>query len=544
MKKSKRIISLCFAFMLLLGTLSIFNVAGAVDSTAAVRGECVKTDDYEIRILDSEEKTAQLYRVYASAVFQDGTLTLPAEVAGYKITTIDGNISAGMNSDSMKKVKKAIISDGIEIMSCRTWTQGEKNKRDPMFSSFENLEEAVIPANFEMGEYIFADCKELKKITFNGATVRIPCGAFENCTSLTEITVPKGTGKIGARAFAKCENLKTVNLNEGLESIGTLAFYLCEGLESITLPKGVSEIGGFSFNKCRNLETVKMYKGVEKIGEGAFMGCWSLKNINLPKGLKTIEECAFKNCKALTNIVIPKGVTEIAYDTFCNCQKLESVTLPSGLETIGSSAFAKCESLSSVTFPTSLKKIDSFAFECCTALGDKVKITKNIKTIAYGAFAGCTKLKGFKVAEKNKYFSQKDGVLLGKKQAKLYCYPAGKTGENYTVSSTVKSVSPYAFAYTKNLKKVTFSEKMTEVPFGAFYKSKIRTVICPKSIKEINDGAFLKCAKTFRNLTVLNKKCDFKDTSTYKFYKFTVHGYKNSTAEKLAEDADLKFVKL
>lgn len=251
----------------------------------------------------------------------------------------------------------------------------------------------------------------------------------------------------------------------------------------------------------------------------------------------------FENLKNLQEAVIPADFEMCKY-MFSNCKNLKKVTFEGDIFEIPAYAFSGCENLSEINIPDSVGTIGKMAFYNCKALSGKFRLPKALKSLGYGAFADCTKLKGFKVDGENLYFSQKNGVLFDKEQTKLYCYPAGKTAKEYKLPATVKTIVKYAFSGAKKLEKVTLSSSMTTVTNYTFSGSNIKNIICPKSVTRIKKYAFLGCEKTLKNLTVKNKNCKFAKARGFSNYKFTVHGYKNSTAQKFAEKAGLKFVKL
>ena len=227
-------------------------------------------------------------------------------------------------------------------------------------------------------------------------------------------------------------------------------------------------------------------------------------------------------------------------------ENLREVKLPEDLKEIPTRMFKDCKKLEKINIPITLRSIERGAFYNCRSLKGKLKLPKNLKYIGYGAFARCTGLTGFKIADGNKYLSQKGGVLFSKKKTHIYCYLSGKETKEYKVPSTVKTVDEYAFSETKHLKKLTLSNKMKELPYYALYKSSVKTVVLPESIKSVEYSAFRKCSK-LKSLTVKNKKCKFRcgrNSADFKNSKVTVYGYKNSTAQKFAKKEHLKFVKL
>ncbi len=316
----------------------------------------------------------------------------------------------------------------------------------------------------------------------------------------------------------------------------------------------VKLISGLVLNKIRNakqenkIEKIIVSDGIEKlygnseIPTKGFKGLKNLKEVTIARNMIRIGDGVFSGCRKLEKVTF-KGKLKGGIDdyAFAGCTALKEIKFPEGTEYISDGAFENCKSLKKVTFPSTLKSIGENAFYGCKSIEGKLKLPKNLKLVGDGAFAFCSSLTGFRIADGNKYFSQKGGVLFDKKKTHIYCYLSGKKTKEYKVPSTVKSVSEYAFAGTKYLKKITFSDNMKELPDELFWKSNVKTVVLPKSIKKISTTAFDGCEK-LGSLTVKNKKCKMPDAWPFKGKKLTVYGYKNSTAQKFAKTAKLKFV--
>ena len=76
---------------------------------------------------------------------------------------------------------------------------------------------------------------------------------LQDCDGLISIIMPKSLKNIGDYAFANCKRLKKITLNEGLEIIGSYAFTITETgyyssvLESVNIPSSVNAIGTCAF---------------------------------------------------------------------------------------------------------------------------------------------------------------------------------------------------------------------------------------------------------------------------------------------------------
>ena len=98
----------------------------------------------------------------------------------------------------------------------------------------------------------------------------------------------------------------------------------------------------------------------------------------------------------------------------------------------------------------------------------KVNIPKTIDTIDNYAFCGLSGVKELAVDADNVHFAMSNGVLFSKDGSKLIRYPDKKADDTYSVPSTVKSISPYAFEGAENLKQVIIPNSVTEIGKSAF----------------------------------------------------------------------------
>lgn len=291
-------------------------------------------------------------------------------------------------------------------------------------------------------------------------------------------------------------------------------------------------------------------KMVTRIGDGAFEGCGDLTSIIIPEGVTRIGNFAFHDCNCLTSINIPNGVKSIGYMTFYSCKCLASITIPDSVTSIGE-------------FP----------------------------------FDGCTLLSSITVSENNKNYSSIDGVLFNKEKSELLLYPEGKPDTSYvipdscisigrsafsscdnltsiTIPNSVTKILKYAFDSCINLVSVDIPNSVTSIGINAFQEChSLASITIPKSISRIEDGTFSNCDSlvsvivpenvtrigdsafsycyNLAYVTILNRSCTIElrpQTICNGYYgesdKFygTIYGYKNSTAQKYAEQFDKNFV--
>lgn len=91
-------------------------------------------------------------------------------------------------------------------------------------------------------------------------------------TVITEVILPKTIVSIGEYAFAECPNLVKVTLS-GTETIGFGAFRLSPSLATVILPDTLKVIEDEAFYGCIMLGSVTAPASLEAIGTDVFLGC-------------------------------------------------------------------------------------------------------------------------------------------------------------------------------------------------------------------------------------------------------------------------------
>ena len=219
-----------------------------------------------------------------------------------------------------------------------------------------------------------------------------------------------------------------------------------------------------------------------------------------PEASEEEEEAAFYD-----KVVVKKGVTSIGNFAFYD-DGMMWIKLPSTLTKIGSNAFAY----------TTFTDMSNFT------------IPKKVKSIGSSAFDG-TKIKGFKVEKKNKYFSAKDGVLFNNRKTTLVKYPDGKTSKSYTAPKSVKYVKSFAFAGDEG---------------GISGNRHLRNLVFQKNLKQVADYAFAyNDATTYQfkgKAPKFGKHVFCYDDATVKYPKKYKSSWKK-VKSKISKDADLKF---
>ena len=216
--------------------------------------------------------------------------------------------------------------------------------------------------NDEIGEYMFASCHSLKKITLPYSITSIELAAFYECSELEEIIKFDNITKIRSGAFQNCSKLK-----------------------EFKLPK-LQELESSTFEGCKSLISLEIPESITTLPKAFAQGCSSLKNVVLPKTLKTIENRALCKCESLTSLEIPEGITDLPSYFVAGCSSLKNVVLPKSLNYVGWGAFQECSSLERIDLPNTLENIQPNAFASCTSL-KYFRLPEGIKNLGDGIIA-------------------------------------------------------------------------------------------------------------------------------------------------------------
>lgn len=84
----------------------------------------------------------------------------------------------------------------------------------------------------------------------------------------------------------------------------------------------------------------------------------------------------------------------------------------------------------------------------------RASVSADVTSIGTFAFGKCTSLTEIVVDGSNANYSSSEGVLYNKDASTLICYPAGKENPDYTLPSTVTTITDGAFAYGSHLQTI------------------------------------------------------------------------------------------
>ncbi len=393
--------------------------------------------------------------------------------------------------------------------------------------------------------------------------------AFAICWELTKITIPDSVTIIGISAFYECYSLTEVTLPNSVTSIGDHAFYWCQNLVSITLSNSVTNIGADAFLQCLSLTNIMIPESVKSIGKGAFTCCPSLCAIEVEEGnayyaskdgvlfdIGQTTLIAYPNSKEDSSYIIPNSVSYIAYRAFGECKNLTSISISDNVENIESEAFVYCENITSITLPNRVDKIEDYTFYGCTNLTE-IAIPDSVTSIGNFAFYDCENLTNIALP---------DGV----NSIEDYTFCGCTNLSEITIPNSVTSIGESAFYGCANLSEITIPDSVTSIGGRAFALTPwldnqqeknplvivngilidastcTGNVIIPNNVTCIALNVFYSYAydESITAITIENSNCQIPDYFLLFPETVAIYGYENSTAQAYAEKYGYDFVSL
>ena len=434
-----------------------------------------------------------------------------------KVATVDENGIVTARAEGTATI--TATADGGKKASCNI-TVGTDNDGILKYSFNDGSKKATI-VGYEEAGITNAGGKVTIPAEYMGYEVtRIENNTFEGCKALTELTI-EGSVDIGALAFKNCTELGSVNLGEKVKAIRYNAFEGCSSLNEIVIPNSVTSIGSDAFRNCSNLTEVTIGSGIVYAADAssnAFLYCpitsfdcnspaakfdiWFTadvyKKMYTPADLviadfyTSIENYAFDgheeillsvDIKATEKDGKWKGVEKIGNIAFANCSKLTRVVIPDSVTSdIYTGMFQGCNNLKYVTIGENVSYIepntfDGFPivdFKCTSPAGENVLIT--FKKEAYEALGEPAEL-----VMENFYTSIDSSALQENTNLK-----------KITISSNITEIPWYTFDNCTNLDSVIMDRaEITKIGQYAFRDTKISEIKIPETVTTIENNAFM-----------------------------------------------------
>ena len=199
--------------------------------------------------------------------------------------------------------------------------------------------------------------------------------------------------------------------------------------------------------------------------------------------------------EATTVLTLPDTLRHIAYsEVFVQETKLTHLRIPPQVEHIEPYAFAG-SMLKNIELPTTLKTIGREAFK--NSVSDKLVIPETVEYMDYSSIGSCRELtvlcdfpEGTAFALYDKSILKK--VTFGENVTEIPYFMFEYSGlESVVIPGTVKRIGVDAFGSCVNLREVIIGEGVKEIDFGAFYGCPLEHIYLPSSLSMVYMNAFL-----------------------------------------------------
>ncbi len=323
---------------------------------------------------------------------------------------------------------------------------------------------AVTDVNYKYGSYYY-------DFTEDGKLVRMKNGA----SSIYKITFAPGEGTGEEIVLNKVAEdcFKYVLPENTFEKEGYVFFGWSDGVNTYAAGTKVQVMKDTVFT------AVWAEEEVEIIANGTVSDTitWSLN----AKGLLKIEGSGempayfigsspwYSYRESIKSVSFSNELLNIGQYSMYGCA-IESVEIPEGVKYIGDHVFENCDNLKTISIPASVIDIETYTFTSTPAL------------------------ESITVAEGNKNYYSKDGVLFYKygSSVKIIRYPSAKEGE-YTVPEDVVLIDIMAFENCDKLTKVTMTN-VQSIDRSSFAScGALETVVTGDKLITIGDYAFSAC---------------------------------------------------
>ncbi len=214
---------------------------------------------------------------------------------------------------------------------------------DGAFFEMASITSMTLPEGVEsIGIYAFSDCTALENISIPSSVWRISPFAFDNTPWLaaqTDEFVTAGDSVL----IAYRGDSRTPVLPDSVRHLGG-AFAGRDDIRALTLGKGVLSISEMALTYTA-LRGVDLGLSLVYVGEQAFAGSEYITELVFPDTLRYIGPQALLNCYKINYLYLGRSLTEIGQRAFEYCQNLRTVCIPNTVSALKTSYFTDCFSL-------------------------------------------------------------------------------------------------------------------------------------------------------------------------------------------------------
>ena len=378
-----------------------------------------------------------------------------------------------------------------------------------------------------LGEYAFANNKNLQKLTLTEKTKSVASYAFSGCAKLKSVTIEAEKIKLGQYVFSGCEALKEISVNASVIPAGSFAG--CKNLEKVTIGRDVAVIGEYafrgtavkSFTVAEGNSTFKSQGGgaylLSADGKTLLLCAPMAEEIELAASVTAVADGAISGNLLITSVKLP-GVTKLGNYAFAGCAELEKIELGK-LTHIGDFAFYGT-AVTATPDLSSVKYIGASAFRGTAVTS--VKIADNTE-VGANAFRDCANLESITIG---------NGAVIGSAAFRANT----KNNWTYEYYRLEDNSRIYYYVFTSPIHSLTIGNNVTIGDY-AFYSAAELTEVTLGTGAVIGDYAFYNASKL--------EKIDLskvKSIGAYAFSGDATYEYLDQSFSAIATDKDNNYL--
>ncbi len=489
--RSERIASFIMAAMLT-GVLTLSSCGGTNAKTETTGAAQTNTDNKTPDVTVAQMISAASDEVPASESTEAETTMPAAEVPDLLDGTIgDFVVNKGTLVEYTGSDENIVIPDGVLSIADNVFSKKEFYGTGDGKTQIANvLKSIVIPEGVRsIGDAAFRECHYLETVSLPDTLESIGAYAFYECRKLKDINIPESLTDIGAYALDETSWTEEALKNSG-NSVLIINNTVINGRSAsgnVVIPDGVTAIADCAFEGKTT--------GAGWVNENASIG---IKTVTLPDSIVRIGDQAFYECNDIFDINFPDGLEYIGDEAFgasSGGNKVSTVRLPESIKYVGLNAFGK----GSWVTDNIEKGRDAISggvlIKSASTTGD-VKISDDVRIIGGGAFLVAEYLTGVEIPE---------GVTTICSNAFRGC----KNLENVRLPSTLVTIGDDAFSST-NIKEIELPEGLETIGSNAFYSTELVELKLPDSVKKLGSNAFSYNGE-LKNITLSNNITEIPD---------------------------------
>ncbi|NLP27075.1 MAG: leucine-rich repeat domain-containing protein [Clostridiales bacterium] len=260
--------------------------------------EGINPDDWVYHI-DNEEVRILGYKGSGTKV------TIPSVIEGYPVTIIGSGESYEPLTGVGDVLELVIPSSVREIANYAFYSQVGVVKKIKRVNIGDNVQ--------TIGNNAFENCYCLEYILIGNGVKEIGQSAFHRAGQSSEkgectLILGENLEKIGNWAFAHCYHIRKLTITGSVKEIGIGAFEACNGLLEVVIPDSVEFIASQAFADCTQAKSLTLNNTITSIENRVFTSWWGLKEIYIPQQIEIIGKQAFYN-SGLVTAFIPSSCT-------------------------------------------------------------------------------------------------------------------------------------------------------------------------------------------------------------------------------------------